>query len=164
MKNSLLILLLLSIDFLYAQEKIISLPGSTVVVVKTINEFSGENLKTGQEVDCIVAMDVIIEDYNLIKAGTPVFCQVEDAESSGMVGSGGNLVISAQNTTTVDGKTVMLSGSFRVKGESSTGEKVAIGVILCPLALLFSGDEAVIPAGTQIRSFTIGETKVKIKE
>lgn len=148
----------------YAQEKIITLPNSTLVVVKTIDEYSAENLKTGQEITCVVALDVVIEDEVLIKAGSPVFCIVEDASASGMVGQGGYLIISLQNTIAVDGQNVPLNGNFRTKGESSTGEKVAIGVILCPLALLCKGEEASIPVGSQTRAFTVGEYKIKINK
>jgi hypothetical protein len=155
--------LLIYLSF-YAQEKYVTLPNSTLVVVKTVNEFSAENLKTGQEITCVVALDVIIESDTLIKAGAPVFCMVEDANAAGMVGQGANLIISIQNTVSVDGKNIVLSGNFRTKGQSSTGEKVAVGVILCPFALLCKGEEATVPVGSQTRAFTIGEFKIKVKK
>ncbi len=164
MKNFLLLFVFVSYSLAFAGEKIIPLPASTIVVVKTTNELNGAKLKAGQSITCIVAMDVSVDDVVLVKAGTPVFCQVDAAEGSGMAGTAGNLSISIQYTTTVDGKNVMLTGNFVNKGESSVGETVAVSVILCPLALLSSGDDAIIPAGTQIRAFTIGEVKVKIKE
>jgi hypothetical protein len=140
------------------------LPANTVIPVKTTAELNGDNLKVGQEVICVVAMNITADDEVVIKAGTPVICQVDNAEGSGMVGSGGELAISVQSTTTVDNKNIMLTGSLRAKGESSTGSSIAIGVILCPLALLFSGDDAIIPAGTQIRAMTLAEIKVNVKK
>lgn len=166
MKNFYIVLGLICVLFFspFAQEKIITLPNATLVVVKTTEEFSADNLKTGQEITCKVALDVVIDEEVLIKAGAPVFCVVEDASAAGMVGQGGNLIISIQNTVAVDGKSIALTGNFRTKGESSTGEKVAIGVILCPLALLCKGDEASVAIGAQTRAFTIGDFKIKLKK
>ena len=114
MKNSSSLLcsfLLLSIA-LFSQERTVILPNATLVVVKTLNEFSAENLKTGQEISCIVAMDVVVDNDTLIRSGAPVFCSVEDATSTGMVGKGGNLVIAIQNTVAVDGKNIVLNGNL----------------------------------------------------
>lgn len=161
--NSTFCFVLLMCLSLYAQERTVILPNSTLVVVKTVHEYNADNLKTGQEVMCAVAVDVNVDGDILIKAGSPVFCRVEEASATGMVGKGGNLIIALENTVAVDGRNVALSGSFRALGESSTGEKVAVGVILCPLALLCKGDEATIPVGAQTRAFTIGEAKIKLK-
>ena len=163
-----LIILVFLINFifpeLYAQEtKSITIPSGTLVVVKTVQEYTSETLTAGQEIVCVVALDVTQEEDTVIRAGTPVFCLVQNASESGMVGSGGELMITFQNTNAVDGTTLPLTGNFISKGESSTGEKVAVGVILCPLALLCKGDEASIPAGMQGRGFTIGDKKIKVK-
>lgn len=146
-----------------AQQKV-KIPASTVVVVKSQNALESSKLKTGQEVVLMVAADVFVKGFKVIKAGTPVFAIVESAESAGMVGQGGKMSISVQSTTAVDGTTIALSGNFFSKGESKTGESVAVGVILCPLALLCKGEEGDIPAGAQTRALTIGEVEVTVSE
>lgn len=152
------------VPFVLIAEETVILPNSSLVVVKTQEELSGETLTVGEEVVCNVAMDVKKKGQTLIKSGTPVFCKVDDAEDTGMVGAGGKLSISLQYTTAVDGTIVQLSGSFKAKGDDDTGTSVGIGVILCPLALLMQGDEAVIPAGAETRAFTLGEYEILLEE
>ncbi len=156
-------LVLLSVAFVLPQEAV-KMPASSVVVVKSKNKLSSKQLKTGQEIVLFVATDVMIKGKKVIKANTPVVCLVEDAESAGMVGQAGKLTISIQSTTAVDGTTVALSGNFSTKGESKTGTSVAVGVVLCPLALLCKGDEGDIPAGAQARALTVGEYEVAVTE
>ncbi len=156
-------LVLLSVAFVLPQEAV-KMPASSVVVVKSKNKLSSKQLKTGQEIVLFVATDVMIKGKKVIKANTPVVCLVEDAESAGMVGQAGKLTISIQSTTAVDGTTVALSGNFFTKGESKTGTSVAVGVVLCPLALLCKGDEGDIPAGAQARALTVGEYEVAVTE
>jgi hypothetical protein len=153
----------LSVSLVLPQEAV-KMPASTVVVVKSKNKLSSKQLKTGQELVLYVATDVMIKGKKVIKANTPVVCLVEDSESAGMVGQAGKLTISIQNTTTVDGTAVALSGNFFTKGESKTGTSVAVGVVLCPLALLCKGDEGDIPAGAQARALTVGEYEVAVTE
>jgi len=145
-------------------QKVVKLPASTVVVVKTQNALDGEKLKVGMTVVLIVAADVSVKGSVVIKANAAVVGMIEDAESAGMVGQGGKLTVSIQSTTAVDGTTVALTGSFYSKGDSKTGESVAVGVILCPLALLCKGDEGGIPAGAQTRALTIGEYEITVPE
>jgi hypothetical protein len=45
--------------------------------------------------------------------------------------------------------------------KSEVAGTVVVSTLLCPLALLNEGDEAIIPAGTQIRAISIGEVVVK---
>ena len=158
----LLLILFSSVD-IFGQRKV-KLPNGTLVVVKTLETYTSDNMKMGNQVVLSVGMDVTFEGDTLIRTGSPVFCVVESAESAGMVGSGGELVISFINTVAIDGSNVQLQGSMSSKGESSVGEKVAVGVILCPLALLCKGEEAGITAGMQARAFTIGEYNIKLEE
>lgn len=143
-------------------QNVVKLPPSTVVVVRTANALDSDKLRAGQTVVLEVAADVSIKGSVLIKALTPAIGIVEDAESAGMVGKGGRLTVSVQSTTALDGTTIALTGNFYSKGESKTGESIAAGVILCPLALLCKGEEGGVPAGAQIRALTIGEYEITI--
>ena len=155
--------LCISISISFAQQ-LIKIPASTVVVVRSPNELASDQLKTGQELVLSVAADVMVKGKKVIVANSPVVALVESAESSGMVGQAGELRISFQSTTAVDGTTIALTGNFFTKGESKTGTSVAVGVILCPLALLCKGDEGNIAAGAQTRALTIGEYEIEVKE
>jgi len=142
----------------------IKIPATTVVVVKTQNSLASDKLKERQEVVLAVAADVVVKSHLVIKSGTPVIAIVESAESAGMVGQAGKITVAIQSTTAVDGTTVPLTGTFFSKGESKTGESVAVGAVLCPLALLCKGEEGDIPAGAQSRALTLGEVEVTVKD
>jgi hypothetical protein len=160
---SILFISLLFLSSSFSQQKV-KIPASTVVVVKTLNSISGDRIKAGQEIVLTVAADVTVKGVKVIKAGTPAIGMVETAESAGMVGMAGKLTVSIQSTTAVDGTTIALSGNLYSKGESRTGESVAAGVILCPLALLCKGEESELPAGFQTRALTIGEYEITASE
>jgi hypothetical protein len=149
---------------LLISQNTIKIPATTIVVVKTNNQLSSKQLKTGQQLILSVAADVIVKGKKVIQSGAPVVCIVERVESAGMVGQAGNLTVSIQSTTALDGTTIALSGNIYTKGESKTGESVAVGVILCPLALLCKGGEGDIPAGAQSRALTMGEYEITIGE
>jgi hypothetical protein len=153
----------LFISLTFSQKKV-TLPASSVVVVKTLNSISGDKIKAGQEIVLTVAADVMVKGVKIIKAGTPVIGMVESAESAGMIGSGGKLTVSIQSTTAVDGTNIALTGNLYSKGDSKTGESVAVSVIVCPLALLCKGEESELPAGFQTRALTIGEYEITISE
>jgi hypothetical protein len=157
-------ILILTSSVMVSQQTTVKMPASTVIVVKSKNQLSSAQLKTGQEVLLYVAADVMVKGKKVVNANAPVVCLVEDAESAGMVGQGGKLAISIQSTVTVDGTTVALSGNFFTKGESKVGTSVAVGVILCPLALLCKGDDGDIPAGAQARALTIGEYEINVTD
>ncbi len=149
---------------LLISQNTVKIPATTIVVVKTNNQLSSKQLKTGQQLILSVATDVTVKGKKVIQSGAPVVCIVERVESAGMVGQAGNLTISIQSTTALDGTTIALSGNIYTKGESKTGESVAVGVILCPLALLCKGGEGDIPAGAQSRALTMGEYEITIGE
>jgi hypothetical protein len=160
---SIFVIIILFFSFSFSQDTV-KMNATTIVVVKSTNTLSSKHLKTGQEIILSVAMDVLVKGKKVITTGAPVICIVESAESAGMVGQAGRLTISIQSTTAVDGTMIALSGNFYTKGESKTGETVAVGVILCPLALLCKGDEGDIPSGAQARALTMGEYQIVVTE
>ncbi len=166
MKKRALILLLVfmthpvALDVFAQEQRKIKLPGQTLIVVRTTQHIDAELYKVGSTVILDVAVDVKIDDKVLIASGTPVMAVMDQAETEGMIGSGGEISLTMQSTTAVDGTVVALNGNWRAKGESEVGGTVAVGLILCPLALLNKGEPAIIIGGAQIRAFTIGEYKI----
>lgn len=160
--KTLITILFLIVSIINAQEKI-KITSSTVVVVKTQQSIQGKNLMEGQELIWAVAADLKVNGKVVIKAGTPVIARVNQIENAGMVGQAGALSIGFESTKAVDGSVVNLSGSLNSKGESSVGTSVAVGLVLCPLALLMKGKDGSFPAGTQSRAMTLGETDVIVQ-
>ena len=152
--------LVFSSDCFAQEQRKIKLTSQTLVVVKTSQHIDAEQFKVGTSVPLDVAADVKVDDEILIAAGAPVMAVVDNAETEGMVGQGGEISVAIQSTTAVDGTVVALTGNLRAKGESEVGGTVAVGLILCPLALLNTGEPGVIHGGTQMRAFTVGEYKI----
>jgi len=150
----------ISSDCFAQEQRKLKLTSQTLVVVRTSQHIDAEQYKVGASVPLDVAVDVKVDDEVLISAGTPIMAVVDDAQTAGMVGQGGNISVSIQSTTAVDGTVIALSGNIRAKGESEVGGTVAVGLILCPLALLNTGEPGVIHGGQQMRAFTIGEYKI----
>lgn len=142
------------------EQRKVKLPGQTMVVVRTTQHIDAEQYKVGSTVILDVAVDVKIDDQVLIASGTPVIAIMDQSETEGMIGSGGEIALSIQSTTAVDGTVIALTGNWRAKGEAEVGGTVAVGLILCPLALLNEGEPAIIIGGAQMRAFTIGEHKI----
>jgi len=142
----------------------ITLPNSSVVAVKTVNQLSSDQLITGQEVILNVAADVTIRGKVVIKAGAPVYGIIQESKGGQMAGIPGKIVVSVNSTIGVDGTNISLSGQFVNAAKSEVGGTVAVGAILCPLALLNTGDDGVIPVGAQIRAMTVGEYNIEITE
>ena len=139
----------------------LTLPNSSVVPIKTTDQLMSDQLTTGQEVILSVAADVKVQGVTLIKAGAPAYGIVQEAKGSQMAGIPGKIVISVNSAVAIDGTNVALSGQFANAAKSEVGGTVAVGVILCPLALLNKGDAGVIPVGMQIRAMTVGTYDIK---
>ena len=159
--TSLTIVLLLITGMLSAAS--VTIPNSTIVVVKTQSQLASDKLTTGQEVLFVVAANVKVKGQTVIKAGAPVFGFVQESKEAGMVGTAGKVVINIQSVTAVDGTNIALTGQFSAAEKSHVGGTVAVGVILCPLALLLQGKEGVVPVGAQIRAMTVGDYEIEVE-
>ena len=138
---------LLITTFVFAET--VTIQNSTVVAVKTVNQLSTAQLSLGQEVIFNVAQDVKIKGKTVIKAGAAVYGSVQESKGGQMAGIAGTIVIALNSTVAVDGTNITLSGSFSNQAKSEVGATVAVGLILCPLALLNTGDDGSIPVGAQ---------------
>ncbi len=147
--------------FVFAET--ITIPNGTVVPVRTMAQLSSGQLAMGQEVILNVAQDVKIKGKTVIKAGEAVFGSVQESKGGQMTGIAGTIIIALNSTVAVDGTNITLSGSFSNQGKSEVGSTVAIGLILCPLALLNTGDDGAIPIGAQKRAITMGSFEVEVE-
>ena len=159
---SLFILFFFIITSLHAEK--IKLPSGTVIPVKCQDRLTGKTVKAGQSIVFYVSQDVKINDKTVIKAGAPVIGIVQESKGSQMAGISGKLTISLQSVTAVDGTNVQLTGQFLSEGSSEVGATIAVSVILCPLALLNKGGQAVIPAGAQTRGIVVGDYFIDVKD
>lgn len=152
---------LLVTTFIFAET--VTIPNSTVVPVKTVGQLSSSQLIMGQEVILNVAQDVKIKGKTVIKSGAPVYGSVQESKGGQMAGIAGKLIIALNSTVAVDGTNIAITGSFSNQAKSEVGATVAVGVILCPLALINKGDDGIIPVGAQQRAMTLGIFEVVVE-
>ena len=141
----------------------VTVPNGSVIPVKTTNQLSSAQLMLGQEVICSVAQDVKIEGQVVIKAGSPVYGSVQESKGGQMAGIAGSIIIALNSVVAVDGTNIAITGSFSNAAKSEVGGTVAVGVILCPLALLNTGDDGVIPVRMQVRAMTMGTFDILVE-
>jgi hypothetical protein len=110
----------------------------------------------------VVPTNITVNNQIVIKAGAPVIGFITDAKGSQMAGISGHISVTMRSTVAVDGQTIPLSGIMMNSGESEVGSTVAIGVILCPLALLNKGKAGRIEPGSEVRAMTVGEYMIDV--
>lgn len=131
----------------------VKLADGTVIVVRTLETLNPENLSPGDIIKFEVAEDLKSEGIVVIRKGTAARGEVISAEKTGYVGKAGKIAITVTSTTSIDGQKVPLKGSLTREGEGKTGTSVAVSAFICPLALLMKGENAQIPAGSQVSTY-----------
>ncbi len=140
-------------------------PNGTTFEVLTTNELFSSTMLEGDAVYFKVADDVVVDGAVVIAKGTNVEGVVAEAELGGNFGITGKLTIEVGSTTTVDGQTVRLNGSYSKRGKANPAAVGALSVMLGILGpAMYHGKSAHIPSGTKIRVSTASEKKVRLKK
>ena len=145
-----------------AQRKV-KLEDGTLVILRTVETIDPRVVGVGDIVKLEVAKDVVVDGVVVIKAGIPAMAEIVAAEKEGYIGKAGKINIAVYSTKAVDGQKVPLRGHLRREGESKQIESIAIGAVLCPLALLMKGEQANIPAGSQMRAYVDNTIMVEVE-
>lgn len=136
------------------------IPANTQVLIKLLEEVSSATHKKGDKIKCETAADVVIQGKKVIAAGTPVDAQVENASKRFIAGIGGQLDITVEKTTSVNGAPVPLQ--FK-KGEhkGSSALPVVMSFVCCICALFFPGKDVSIEKDSIFTATTVGPTDLK---
>lgn len=116
-----------------------SLARGTPVYLELTETISSDNVRAGTPIVLRVALDVRSGGEVVIARGAPASGVVEAAESSGIVGKAGTLVLRATSCTAVDGSRVLLQGAQRLKGAEYVEESAAIAGMVCCLGVFLRG-------------------------
>lgn len=146
---------LLLTSTLAAMAEPLNLPEGTTVRLKTINSISSSNSQEGASVNFQVMDDVTAPDNKtvLLKAGSSAWGQVTNAKKRGRIGSGGELAITVEGSTAVDGTKIPLRANLKREGQEKQGASIALSFFITPLFLLMRGKDAQVPAGTEISAY-----------
>lgn len=126
------------------------LPQGTRVYFRLDQAVSGKrgHAQTGDRVPCSVWRDVELQGIVLVKAGAHGTCKVESVKHANIVGIKGKLVITALDTSTIDGQPLQITGGYNKEGKSRMALSISLGVLIfLPLAFI-TGSPAELPEGT----------------
>jgi len=153
---------LFSVTSVYAAE--VTIEAGTPVIVTPGKTISSETVSAGQTINGSVVSDVKVDGMVVIEGGAGATISVSRVEKSGSIGEGGALRLQVDSVYAVDGQRISVSGSQSVRGEEKTTESVAVGAIICPLALLMEGEKAQLSSNAEIRAMTQTQTTVTVNE
>lgn len=142
----------------------VTLKSGTPVIVTPGQTVSSDSVNPGDTINGSVVSDVKVDGQVVIKSGAGATISVSRVEKSGSIGEGGALQLEVNSVYAVDGQRIPVSGSQTVRGEEKTTESVAVGAIICPLALLMEGEEAQMSSNAEIRTITQTETDIALGE
>lgn len=149
-------------ELAYAQSKeTVKLNGGTVVALRLDGAVNSE-MKEGTPIQFRVLRDVKVDDIVVIKQGALATGSIAEVKSSGALGSGGKIALNVNSVKAVDGQEIFLSGSVRQEGEDKVALSVILGILCLPL-LLINGSDAVIPDGTEVRTYTVQDYNIKVQ-
>lgn len=133
----------------------------TQVHCKIAKDISGKDAKVGDQIEFLVAKNVIVNDKVLVKEGTRVVGSVTEAAGSKALGKKGKLEFSIDYLYLPNGKPVKLRSSVE-KQTSGRGALVATtAVLLSPLALFIKGKQAKFEEGTVFVAYVDKDTSLQ---
>lgn len=142
--------------------QVLQVNAGTAITLRTVEAISPEKYSLGDKVSLAVVSDVKVGGVTVIEAGALAIAEVTTAIQRGIIGSAAKIGITIQSVQAMDGSTVALSGSRMVEGKDKMAQSVIIGVVLCVLALLMKGGDAVIPPGAQINAIVLANAAVAV--
>ena len=123
----------------------ITLKADTALRVVTSAPLSSKTSAKGSTVALEVGDDVIVDGQLLIPKGTAVVGEISDARAKAMLGQSGRLSVRPLYLR-VGAQIVRLTGETGIKAKTEGGAIVGLALV----SPLFTGKNAIIPAGTQI--------------
>lgn len=142
--KKILVFLFLSGFFCNAYSQTITLFEGTIVRVRLMETLDSRISKEGDMINFEAVEDVIVDGVTVIKKGASAKGMVLSIKKSGIGGKKGELSISIDYVTAVNGKNIKLKYSASSAGESRSGGAVAGALLINPLLILVKGKSATI--------------------
>lgn len=135
-----------------AQEKErTKLPGGTVIALRLVQTVDSE-MSEGTPIELRVLRDVMVDGKAVVRSGWPASGTVTSVKSSSSLGRAGRISMKLISVRAVDGQEILIRGSLDKEGDDKATQTVLLGLLCIPL-LLLEGDDAMIPAGTEVRAY-----------
>lgn len=143
----------------------------TPVKLRLAKTISSAHARKGDGLDFVVADDVGIDKFTIIKAGAVAKGSVTSVKGKRPLGMGGNIVINLDSVELSTGSYVGLDAHRQFKGRSHTirmavGMAIAAAIYLpvAPALLLTRGRDSVILKGTEITAYTNADAFVETED
>jgi hypothetical protein len=107
------------------ENKIVTLPASTVIPLEFLDTLSSETSKEGDVFNARIATDVVVDGMVVIPMGTPVDGRVTQAADSKRIGGRAKLGLEFQRATMPSGEEVPIYAHFADAAKSQTGKDAA---------------------------------------
>ncbi len=127
------------------------LPQGTQVTVRLIENVttSGDDWEAGDTFRLVVAHDIMLGQYIVIPAGSPVQGRITDLSSRGAFGRSGKMDVEIEHIV-VQGQQIAVNGTFRQEGEGATLETLGGVLVAGIFAGFVTGESATIPNGREL--------------
>lgn len=134
----------------------------TIVPLSLMQTVSSKNASSGQLINFNVTRDIKIGKDVVVKAGSIAHGQVSHVKRNGLLGTQGEVQVTIQSITAVDGTQIYLTGN-NLNEEGSNKVVLAVVVTLCCiLGFLIKGGNAEIPAGTLCNATVMSNTEINL--
>jgi hypothetical protein len=142
-------------------ENAAALPANTEIWLSPNAEVNSKRIKQGEKFEMSVARDVMLGDYIVIPRGTRGYGQVSYRTGKGAFGKSAKMEFDVVGVE-VNGRSVPVTGHYRIEGQGNTGATVGAAVAVGVFAVFVTGRSAVIPQGTEYKAYTTNALPVAL--
>ena len=143
------------------------IPDHTPVELRLTKTISSAHARSGDPLDFIVAKDVTVEGFTIIRAGAVARGSVSEVRGKRFLGFGGKLIIRLQSVELITGEHVRLRAYKEIKGKSHwirmAAEMALTSLFYMPAApvfLLSRGDDSNVLKNTEVTAYIDGDSSV----
>jgi hypothetical protein len=129
------------------------------VKLRFIEALSSKTSHSGDPVTLVLAEDLRVNGFTVVREGAKAMGQITVAQKSGMLGKGGDLALQLFYLNAGDDR-IKLRGSKGQQGDSKIGATIALTVLFGIFGLLKHGKNAEIPAGTILTVYVMDDIAV----
>ncbi len=129
------------------------LPSNTEILLTANTEVSSKTVREGDIFALSVARDVMLGEHVVIPRGTRANARVSWRTGKGAFGKSAKFTF---DVTDLDlaGRSIPLSGNYRVEGQGNTGAAVGAVVAVGVFGAFVTGRSAVVGQGSEWKAFT----------
>lgn len=137
------------------------LPAGTPITLRVNTTLSSKHVREGDGFDLTVARDVMMGDFIVIPRGTPGRGEVTWRTGKGAFGKSAKMTI-ALRSITLAGRTIPLTGEYRIEGSGNTGATVGAAVAVGIFSAFVTGRSAVVPTERDLEARTLEALPVQL--